>query len=106
MGGTASYEFVDAECNAKLLEKSRLKLRATIRVDLLRDAVTRNPFGVHGVRDGDGALIIDWNGLGPACEAINHRQDGFGGGVERKRALPADDVYVQNGEWIVGGKLP
>ena len=41
-------------------------------MDLLRDAVTRYLFGVNGVRDGYGALIIDWNGLGPACEAINY----------------------------------
>ena len=63
---------VNAECDEELLEKSRLKLRATIRVDLFRDAVTRSPLIVHGVRDGDGALIFDWDGLGPACEAINH----------------------------------
>ena len=57
---------VNAECNAKLLEKSRLKLPAPIRIDLLRDGVTRNPFGVHGVCDGDGAFVVYGDGIGPA----------------------------------------
>ena len=49
-----------------------------------------------------GALIVDWDRLGPAYEPVDHREDRLWTGAERERALTADDVDVQRRKWLVG----
>ena len=64
--------FIDAESDAELFEQSGLKLRPFNGVDLLRHAVAHDPIGVHCVRDGDGALVMNRDGLGQAGYDIKY----------------------------------
>ena len=51
-----------------------------------------------------GALIVDRNCLGPACEPVDHREDRCGAGAEEERALAVDDIDIQRRKCLVGGQ--
>ena len=61
---------------------------------LLGGAVARDLFRKDDAGYCFGALIVDGDRLGPACEPVDHREDRLGTGAEGERALTADDVDV------------
>ena len=97
--------FVDAESVAELREDCGFELDSAIGMQLLRDAVSRDPLRVHCASDCHCGLIGDRNGFGPSGEAIDHREDRFRRRAERERVLAADDIDVQRGERLIGGQV-
>ena len=77
---------------------------AAIGVYLLVGAVKRNPFRKDDAGYCLGALIVDGDRLGPACEPIDHRENRIVTGAGGERALTADDFDVQRRKRLVGGQ--
>ena len=55
--------FIDSKSRAQLGEKLRFELRSTIRVQLLRHSVARDPFCIDSAGTRRGALVSDGDGF-------------------------------------------
>ena len=96
---------IDSKSRAQFSEKRRFKLRAAIRVQLLRHSVARDPFCIDSAGTRRGALVSDGDGFCPAVKAVYQRQDRLRRRPEREGALAAYNVDVEPAEELVGWQM-